>query len=49
VNLAGVPALSLPVPADGPLPASIQLIGPAHSEERLLAAGSLLEAAVASA
>jgi amidase len=47
VNLAGVPALSLPVPAAGPLPASIQLIGPAHSEERLLAAGALLEAAVA--
>ncbi len=47
VNLAGVPALSLPVPAEGPLPASIQLIGPAHSEERLLAAGALLEAAVA--
>jgi amidase len=47
VNLAGVPALSLPVPTDGPLPASIQLIGPAHSEERLLAAGALLEAAVA--
>jgi Asp-tRNA(Asn)/Glu-tRNA(Gln) amidotransferase A subunit family amidase len=49
VNLAGVPALSLPVPSAGPLPASIQLIGPAHSEERLLAAGALLEAAVASA
>jgi amidase len=47
VNLAGVPALSLPVPAAGPLPASIQLIGPAHSEERLLAAGARLEAAVA--
>ncbi len=43
VNLAGVPALSLPVPATGPLPASIQLIGPAHSEERLLAAGALVE------
>ena len=49
VNLAGVPALSLPVPSAGPLPASIQLIGPAHSEERLLAAGAFLEAAVASA
>jgi amidase len=49
VNLAGVPALSLPVPTGGPLPASLQLIGPAHSEERLLAAGALLEAAVASA
>ena len=47
VNLAGVPALSLPVPASGPLPASIQLIGPAGSEERLLAAGAQLEAAVA--
>jgi amidase len=47
VNLAGVPALSLPVPTGGPLPASIQLIGPAGSEERLLAAGAQLEAAVA--
>ncbi|HEY1650530.1 MAG TPA: amidase [Acidimicrobiales bacterium] len=47
VNLAGVPALSLPVPTGGPFPASLQLIGPAHSEERLLAAGTLLEAAVA--
>ena len=47
VNLAGVPALSLPVPTSGPLPASIQLIGPAHGEERLLAAGALLERAVA--
>ena len=47
VNLAGVPALSLPVPTGGSLPASIQLIGPAGSEERLLAAGALLEAAVA--
>ena len=47
VNLAGVPALSLPVPTGGPLPASLQLIGPAHSEERLLAAGSFLEAALA--
>ena len=47
VNLAGVPALSLPVPSDGPFPASLQLIGPAGSEERLLAAGAVLEAAVA--
>jgi len=45
VNLAGVPALALPVPAEGPLPASIQLIGPRHGEERLLAAGAHLEAA----
>ena len=47
VNLAGVPALSLPVPTVGPLPASIQLIGPAGSEEQLLAAGLWLESAVA--
>jgi amidase len=45
VNLAGVPALSIPVPTTGPLPASLQLIGPAGSEERLLAAGAVLEAA----
>jgi amidase len=45
VNLAGLPALVLPVPAAGPLPASIQLIGPPGSEERLLAAGYVLEKA----
>jgi amidase len=46
VNLAGVPALSLPVPSGGRFPASLQLIGPAGSEERLLAAGAVLESAV---
>jgi amidase len=46
VNLAGLPALALPVPSAGPLPASVQLIGPAGGEERLLAAGALLEQAV---
>jgi amidase len=46
VNLAGVPALSLPVPTAGAFPASLQLIGPAMSEERLLAAGAVLEAAI---
>jgi Asp-tRNA(Asn)/Glu-tRNA(Gln) amidotransferase A subunit family amidase len=48
VNLAGVPALALPVPTGGPLPASVQLIGPAGSEERLLAAGAALEQAMGS-
>jgi amidase len=48
VNLAGLPALALPVPSSEGLPASIQLIGPRHSEELLLAAGLRLEAAVAS-
>lgn len=46
VNLAGVPALALPVPTGGPLPASIQLIGPSGAEDRLLAAGAILEQAV---
>ncbi len=48
VNLAGVPALALPVPARGPWPASIQLISASGTEERLLAAGTALEAAIAS-
>jgi amidase len=46
VNLAGVPALAVPVPSGGPLPASLQLIGPAHSEETLLAGGLEVEAAL---
>jgi amidase len=46
VNLAGHPALSLPVPPpDGEgLPASLQLVGPDGSEDRLLAAGAEVEA-----
>jgi len=46
-NLAGLPALALPVPG-GPasLPASLQLIGPPGSEEELLGLGRLIEAAV---
>jgi amidase len=46
VNLAGVPALAQPIPADGPTPASLQLIGPENSEDRLLALGRVVEAAV---
>ena len=45
VNLAELPALSLPVPSAGPLPASLQLIG--RTEEELLGAGAVLEAAAA--
>jgi amidase len=46
VNLAGLPALALPIPAPGSaLPASLQLIGPPGSEELLLATGAVLEAA----
>jgi amidase len=47
VNLAGVPALALPVPTSGALPASVQLIGPMQGEETLLAAGLALESALA--
>ena len=46
VNLAGLPALAQPVPSAGPLPASLQLVGPLDSEERLVATGALVEAAV---
>lgn len=45
VNLAGFPALVLPIPSSGALPASLQLIGPPESEELLLATGAVIEAA----
>lgn len=45
VNLAGVPALSLPVPTVGHLPASLQLVARRGAEETLLAAGRVVEAA----
>jgi amidase len=45
VNLAGLPAVALPLPRrDGP-PASLQLVGRPGSEEMLLATALLLEAA----
>jgi amidase len=43
VNLAGLPALALPVPAGHRLPASMQVVGPPHGEELLLATGAVLE------
>jgi Asp-tRNA(Asn)/Glu-tRNA(Gln) amidotransferase A subunit family amidase len=43
VNLAGAPALSLPVRTPGHLPASLQLVGPLRSEELLLATGLVVE------
>jgi amidase len=45
VNLAGLPALALPVPSEYRLPASLQLVGPMGSEEQLLAYGAVLEEA----
>ena len=47
-NVAGLPALALPVPG-GPagMSASLQLIGPPGGEERLLALGHIVQAALA--
>jgi amidase len=47
-NIAGLPALALPVPG-GPagLPASLQLIAPPGGEERLIALARVIEAAIA--
>lgn len=44
VNLAGFPAIALPVPSAQRLPASLQLIGPPDSEALLLATAAILEA-----
>ncbi|WP_165358571.1 amidase [Haloactinopolyspora alba] len=45
VNLAGLPAVSLPVPRpDRALPASIQVVGGWYEEERLLAVAEAVEA-----
>ncbi len=46
INLAGVPALALPVPTAGPVPASLQLVGSHHHEGHLLALGSVIEASL---
>jgi amidase len=46
VNLAGYPAVALPVPTQGRPPASIQLVGPPGSEELLCAVAARIEAAV---
>jgi Asp-tRNA(Asn)/Glu-tRNA(Gln) amidotransferase A subunit family amidase len=44
VSLAGLPALSLPVPAPDGRIAAIQVIGP--TEERVLAFGRVIESAI---
>jgi aspartyl-tRNA(Asn)/glutamyl-tRNA(Gln) amidotransferase subunit A len=46
INLAGLPALSLPVGRSEGLPVGAQLIAPAFEEERLLSAAAALEQAV---
>jgi amidase len=46
-NVSGDPALALPIPVPGAtLPGSLQLVAPANAEERLLATGAVVEAAV---
>ena len=49
VSLSGHPALALPVPSGGLLPASLQLVAPDHHEPRLLATAAAIEASVAAA
>ncbi|MEE4276407.1 MAG: Asp-tRNA(Asn)/Glu-tRNA(Gln) amidotransferase subunit GatA [Thermoleophilia bacterium] len=46
VNLAGLPALSIPCGLSDGLPVGFQLIGPAFSENRLLKAAHALEGAI---
>lgn len=45
-NLSGHPALALPVPVDGPIPASLQIVGRHGGEELLVAAAAVIERAV---
>jgi amidase len=47
LNLAGLPALSLPVPTSGSLPAGLQLVARAGGEALLLATGARVEQALA--
>lgn len=47
VSLSGHPAVALPVPSGGLMPASIQLVAPDHHEPRLLATAVAIESAVA--
>ena len=44
-NVAGTPALSMPVATPARHPASLQLVGPRRSEEMLLATAAVVEAA----
>jgi len=45
VNLAGFPAVSIPIPAPGPVPASLQIVAGPGEEATLLAMASVVEAA----
>jgi len=45
-SAAGVPCTAQPIPADAPLPASLQLVGPPSAEAALLATAQLVESAL---
>ncbi|MDI6099562.1 amidase [Actinoplanes sp. NEAU-A12] len=46
-NLAGVPALAMPLPSPGfPVPVSLQLVGPLYGEDLLCATGLAIERAL---
>jgi Asp-tRNA(Asn)/Glu-tRNA(Gln) amidotransferase A subunit family amidase len=45
INLAGLPALSLPVPSSTAIPASLQLVGGDLREDLLLTTGLRVETA----
>lgn len=47
VSLAGLPAVALPIPAEGRPPSSLQLVAPAGREDLLLATAARVEEALA--
>lgn len=47
-NFAGIPAIALPIPSSGELPASIQIMAPMYGEATLLRAGLEIEDALRS-
>lgn len=46
VNLAGLPALTLPVPSRGPIPAGLQILGVESSEKLLVTVARMIERAI---
>lgn len=46
INLSGLPALAMPIPSRGVLPASLQLVGESRREDLLLATGAVIERAI---
>jgi aspartyl-tRNA(Asn)/glutamyl-tRNA(Gln) amidotransferase subunit A len=45
-NIAGLPAVAIPVPVPGGLPASVQIMGPAFADLRLIGWGAALQVAL---